>query len=229
MIEALAATFNSRRRYWLAPITAQELRLEATVVEASAARTPAAPWPYRVHVTTDRCDPKTVWCGPGGGDSDLILHYAVTRESGWAAQGPLPAEAFGPTARGVVRRHLAAELRWAAGNAGESYTVLNACRALRYRAEGVLCSKTAGGIWALEQGFEPELVQSSLTARESGQHLKASPKAASFAFASPTCSSEPREAEPFSSHADRVPPAGSRGLSLAVAMARGAARRGLVA
>ena len=156
--------------------------LEATVVEASAARTPAAPWPYRVHVTTDRCDPKTVWCGPGGGDSDLILHYAVTRESGWAAQGPLPAEAFGPTARGVVRRHLAAELRWAAGNAGESYTVLNACRALRYRAEGVLCSKTAGGIWALEQGFEPELVQSSLTARESGQHLKASPKAASFAL-----------------------------------------------
>ena len=39
---------------------------------------------------------------------------------------------------------------------------------------------TAGGIWALEQGFEPELVQSSLTARESGHHLKASPKAASF-------------------------------------------------
>ena len=156
--------------------------LEATVVEKSAARTPTAPWPYRVHVTTDRRDPKTVWCGPDGGDSDLILHYAVTRESGWSAHGPLPAEAFGPIARDVVRRQLAAELRWAAGNADESYTVLNACRALRYCTEGLLYSKTAGGIWALEQGVEPELVGSSLTARESGHILKASPKAASFAL-----------------------------------------------
>lgn len=156
--------------------------LEATVVEESMAAVPAAPWPYRVHVTTERAHLRTILCDPGRGDSDLILHYAVVRESGWAAHGPPPTEVIGPVAGHVVTRQLAAELRWAVDNASESYTVLNACRALHFSVQKVLSSKTAGGMWALERGIEPELVAGALQARECDRHAKAGQEAAEFAL-----------------------------------------------
>lgn len=154
--------------------------LEASVVDESAARTPAAPWPYRVHVTTVSSHRKTVWCEPGGGDVDLILHYAVIRGAGWAVYGPRPADAIGPVARSVIARQLAVELRWAVDHANESYTVLNACRALRFAFEDVLCSKTAGGTWALGQGVEEELIDHALKDRRRGHSGSPSRKAVEF-------------------------------------------------
>ena len=56
----------------------------------------------------------------------------------------------GFTGKPVVRA-FAGELRWAAERASPSYQVLNACRAWRFLDEDVLCSKTAGGEWALQR------------------------------------------------------------------------------
>ncbi|EQD29694.1 nucleotidyltransferase, partial [mine drainage metagenome] len=138
--------------------------VEASVVEESAARRPSTPWPYRVHFTTSPPEPTTVWCEPGSGDSDLILHYAVTRQAGWAAYGPPATDVVGEVGRRIVAAQLAAELRWAISHASESYAVLNACRALRWAKEEMLCSKTAGGTWALSRGIEPALVGQALSA-----------------------------------------------------------------
>jgi Nucleotidyltransferase domain/Aminoglycoside adenylyltransferase, C-terminal domain len=145
--------------------------LEASVVETGAAADPAAPWPFVVHVTTAPHDRKTVWGPPGGGDDDLILHYAVTREHGWAALGPDPRNVVGAVPKSVVVRQLAAELRWAVDQASASYGVLNACRALRYRDEQVLCSKTDGGNWALDRRIRPAFVQGALDARRLGASM----------------------------------------------------------
>ena len=142
--------------------------LEASVVEASAAAVPAAPWPFVVHATTAPHDRKTVWETSDGGDDDLILHYAVAREHAWVAYGPGPQSVFGPIDERTILGQLAAELRWAVEHAGVSYTVLNACRALRYRDERVMCSKTDGGNWALARDIQPALVRRALDARYAG-------------------------------------------------------------
>jgi Domain of unknown function (DUF4111)/Nucleotidyltransferase domain len=150
--------------------------LEASVVEAGAALNPVAPWPFVVHVTTtlrDRQphDRKVVWGMPGRGDADLILHYAVAREYGCAAYGPAPRAVIGEISERIVVRQLVEELRSAVEHAGAAYAILNACRALRYRHDGELCSKTDGANWAMARGIQPVLVQRALDARRLGESL----------------------------------------------------------
>jgi streptomycin 3"-adenylyltransferase len=142
--------------------------LEASVVEAGAASQPTAPWPFVVHATTTHNGRKVVWGTPGTGDADLILHYAVARSRGWAAYGPEPRLVVGAVRDDVVASQFAEELRWAVEHAGASYAILNACRALCFRATGTLCSKTEGGNWARARGIQPELVQGALDDRRLG-------------------------------------------------------------
>jgi streptomycin 3"-adenylyltransferase len=155
--------------------------VEVSIVEESAARRPSPPWPYRVHITTSPAERKTVWCEPGYGDSDLILHYAVTRQAGWAAYGPPSTDVVGEVGRRTLAAQLAAELRWAVDYSSESYAVLNTCRALRWAKEVMLCSKTAGGIWALSNGVEPALVRQALADRRTRR--KRAPGLPASAFA----------------------------------------------
>lgn len=152
--------------------------VEASAVARAAARSPAAPWPFRVHVTTGAADRKRVSGRGHPGDTDLILHYLVTREKGWPAFGPRPSDVIGEVPRDHVLRQLADELRWAAEEASDSYAILNTCRALRYFEEGVICSKTQGGDWALERGIQPDLVRRALAHRGEGtqQHPRADSK-----------------------------------------------------
>jgi predicted nucleotidyltransferase len=142
--------------------------LEASVVEAGAASAPTAPWPFVVHATTTHNDRKVVWGTPGAGDVDLILHYALARSHGWAAYGPEPRLVVGAVPDDTVATQLAEELRWAVEHAGASYAILNACRAVRFRDTGTLCSKTDGGNWARARGIQPELVHGALDDRRLG-------------------------------------------------------------
>jgi Aminoglycoside adenylyltransferase, C-terminal domain/Nucleotidyltransferase domain len=171
--ERLAAVLSAER-------ACPGVGLEATIVSADAAAAPAAPWPFVVHVTTAPHDRKTVWGKVADGDTDLILHYAVTRALGWTAVGLDPKTLIGPVADSIVLRQLADELRWGIRHASESYAILNACRALRFRDERVLCSKTDGGEWALARGIEPALVRRALHARRNGESSPAGANAAAW-------------------------------------------------
>jgi hypothetical protein len=142
--------------------------LEASVVHAGAALVPTAPWPFVLHATTGRGGENLVWGSRGAGDADLILHYAVAREYGWPARGPDPHTVFGAIPEPVIVGQLVAELRWAVDHGGASYAILNACRALRYRDERKLCSKTDAGNWALTREIQPALVRGALDARQAG-------------------------------------------------------------
>lgn len=156
--------------------------IEMSIVDKSAARRPSPPWPYRVHIATSPAKPKILWCEPGSGDRDLILHYALTRQSGWAAYGPSATEVVGEVGRLTIAGQLAAELRWAVDYASESYAVLNTCRALRWTQEMMLSSKTAGGMWALSNGIEPTLVRQAITDRQTLRTRKVSILASGFAI-----------------------------------------------
>jgi hypothetical protein len=142
--------------------------IEASVVTRSAAMAPHEPWPFLVHVTNHPNDNKVVYGTDIDGDPDLVLHYAVLRQRSWTAFGAPAIAIIGEIDRTTVIAQLADELIWAAAHAHESYAVLNACRALRFVHDGVLCSKSDGGVWALSREIEPELVGAALAARDSG-------------------------------------------------------------
>lgn len=142
--------------------------IEASVVTRSAALNPRAPWPFVVHVTNHPNDSKVVHGTDLDGDPDLVLHYAVLRRHGWTVCGTPVAGSVGEIDRATITAHLVDELTWAADNAPGSYAVLNACRALRFISEGVICSKSDGAVWALREEIEPDLVSAALAARRSG-------------------------------------------------------------
>jgi hypothetical protein len=158
--------------------------LETSVVAARAAREPGPPWPYLVHVVA----------GPGSacrvdrpdaaspGDRDLLMHYAVTRAAGIAVLGRPADELIGPIERAAVLAYLADELDWGLANAGESYAVLNACRAQTYLAGGLIVSKLAGGQAAFDSGSGPADVIMRALAQQRGERpdQPSAPDAAEF-------------------------------------------------
>jgi Domain of unknown function (DUF4111) len=124
--------------------------LECSVVGSRQAEQPAPPWPFLLHAAASPDGMKEVWGRGHPGDPDLLMHYAVTRASGIPLAGPVAAECIGPVPRPVILAYLADEMGWGAASAPESYTVLNACRALVFLREGRIVSKVAGGMEALQ-------------------------------------------------------------------------------
>jgi Domain of unknown function (DUF4111)/Nucleotidyltransferase domain len=113
---------------------------------------------FELHVSGER-----VVDGSGHpGDTDLPMHFAVLHEHGRALVGPPPATLFPPIPRALLLRGFASELRWAEDHASPSYQVLNACRALRFLEEGILCSKLEGAEWARSRGLHAALVDAAI-------------------------------------------------------------------
>lgn len=145
--------------------------VETSLVSASAARDPGPPWPYLVHVVAGPDDTVHV-SRPDAvspGDQDLLMHYAVCRAAGLAVLGPAASELIGPIGRAAILAYLADELDWGLANAGESYAVLNACRAQVYLTDGAIVSKLAGGETALDRGSGPASVITRALAQRRGE------------------------------------------------------------
>lgn len=115
-----------------------------------------------------------------GETGDLGSHwYAIDRsvlsQAGVALVGPPAGEVFAPIPPRDLIPVLAESLRWHRDHdhaAGASDAVLNACRALRYAAEGRWSSKPAAGRWAIGLGLAPaELITRALQARTEGSGL----------------------------------------------------------
>jgi hypothetical protein len=144
----------------LAQLTPPGRGLELSIVAASAAHTPAASWPFLLHVTT--APAKVVLGVDHRGGPDLAMHYAVVRAAGITVGGRPPSQIIGAIARDVVLRHLADELEWAEGQPSETYAVLNATRAGRYVHDGSIVSKVDGGRRALAAGGPATLLTRAL-------------------------------------------------------------------
>jgi streptomycin 3"-adenylyltransferase len=119
---------------------------------------------FEVHIAS----PDELVVGTGhAGDADLILYAEVCRRSGLAASGPPASSVFGALPRARLVAAILAELEWGVSSASFEYAVLNACRALRFAADGSLQSKVAGGEWYLASHPSDEVVGAAL-ARQLG-------------------------------------------------------------
>jgi predicted nucleotidyltransferase len=94
------------------------------------------------------------------GDTRVVMHFACCRDHGIPLVGPPAGEVFAPVSRREYLMALGRELNrvWMTPH----YTILNACRDLRFVEEGVICSKVAGGQWALERGHDRWLLEAAL-------------------------------------------------------------------
>ena len=155
--------------------------VEVSIVEESAAQRPSPPWPYQS--TSAPLPPNGRPCGASPGaatPSDPALRRHAT---GWlGSRRPSFYRGSGEIGPRTLAAQLAAELRWAVDYSTESYAVLNTCRALRWAKEAMLCSKTAGGTWALSNGVEPALVQQALADRLTRRKRAVRPEARAFAM-----------------------------------------------
>ena len=156
--------------------------LECSVVTATAAAVPRAPWPYLLHVAAEPGGCRIQYGAESPGDTDLIMHYAVCRAAGRALTGPPPRDVIGQVPRQVVLSYLADELDWGIRHASEPYAVLNACRAMVFLTDDAIVSKIAGGEAALDRGFGPaELIMDALRQqRAHGQRQQPGDDAAEF-------------------------------------------------
>jgi hypothetical protein len=121
---------------------------------------------FELHVAFDtKAGPERCIDGTGrAGDTDLVMHYAVSRLRGIALFGPEPAEIFSEVRRDCLLDALRGELEWAMSNASPSYQVLNAARAWRFLEENMICSKSEGGEWARTR-HDPSVIDAALAHR----------------------------------------------------------------
>lgn len=152
--------------------------LEASMVTVSCAAEPCAPWPFILHVG----DGRLVRGSDRLGDADLIMHYVACRAAGIALFGPPPADLIGPVGRDVILGFLADDLAWGLANASESYSVLNACRALVFFLDDAIVSKVAGGETALRRGLAPSRLAQDALRVQRGEAEPRPPRPGATAF-----------------------------------------------
>jgi hypothetical protein len=111
---------------------------------------------------------------PGEERHWFAIDRSILAAHGKPLFGPPARELFAPIPRGPLLEVVAEAVEWHRENQlVGSDAVLNACRSLRFAAEGLWSSKIAAGTWALERHEEPRLVAQALAARQSREPLSA--------------------------------------------------------
>jgi hypothetical protein len=147
-----------------------ELGLMTRESAASAFAEPA----FELDLTTSAAGDRAT-LGRGRGHADYLMHIAVCGQHGRALAGPPPEEVFADVPAGLLDATFAGELAWAAEHAPPAYQVLNACRAWRFATDRVLCSKVAGGEWALGRGADDAAVAAALETQQGGAETPIDP------------------------------------------------------
>ena len=151
--------------------------LEMSVILQRYCRDIPYPIPYELHYSSghreafDR-DADAFCRRMNGTDPDLTLHILALHAFGRTLLGPDISRAFDRVRREDALEAIRADMDWAVERLEENpmYAVLNLCRALAYRKDGLMLSKKAGGEWALHRApleYQP-LIQAALNAYESG-------------------------------------------------------------
>jgi predicted nucleotidyltransferase len=141
--------------------------LEMSVITAATAAD-LAECPFEVHVVVNGDEVRAVLGADHGADPDLVLHVEVCRRHGLAVYGPPAGEVFAPVPQQRLSRAVHDEVRWGREHGHLSYAVLNACRALRFATDGVLCSKIDGGEWMIACGREEPVIRQALADQRTG-------------------------------------------------------------
>lgn len=128
--------------------------LEMSVVFESCARDFSYPTPFELHFSNahlKRCeDDLPAFCRQmHGEDKDLAAHFTVIKAVGIALCGrPIP-DAFGEVPPAAYLDSIGSDIAHATEEITDNpvYIILNLCRVLAYKRDGLVLSKQGGGEW----------------------------------------------------------------------------------
>jgi hypothetical protein len=158
------------------PAAGLELVLYSERAVASPGRSPR----FELNLNTGPRRPFHAAFGPGLDEPHwFVLDLAVTRAHGRALVGPPPHTLIAP----IPRRHILAALIEALDwhderDAPSPNRVLNACRAWRFVAQGVWCTKAEGAAWARARTAHAAIIDEALALRRQGRFADLDPVAA---------------------------------------------------
>jgi streptomycin 3"-adenylyltransferase len=141
--------------------------LEFSLVTRASVQTPQPAPSFEVHVNGG--ERRIVHGTAYGGDQDLVLHFEICRREGRTLHGEEASTLFASESPPALLAKCVQELRWIEEHFTEpplESSVLQACRALRFREDGQLCSKVAGGEWAVSRGIGGDLVRRAVLAKQ---------------------------------------------------------------
>ncbi len=131
--------------------------LEMSAVLREYAENPIFPTPYEFHFSSMykgeyETNIDETLARLHGDDADLPAHFAVARKAGVPFDGPPPEQIFAPVPKSLLWKSLQPDFEKATQqiNTQPIYTILNLCRFLAYKKEGILLSKEAGGLWGIQ-------------------------------------------------------------------------------
>ncbi|MBA2476630.1 MAG: DUF4111 domain-containing protein [Actinobacteria bacterium] len=155
-------------RHEALPCPARGLELVLYPLEVTRGATTEAG--FELNLNTGRALRFRAELEPGaGGEHWFPIDRSILAASGVALYGPPAAGVFTPLSREQLLPVLIQSLRWhERGDARPEDAVLNACRALRFAAEGAWSSKAEAGRWALGRAQDSQVVGAALAARGGG-------------------------------------------------------------
>ena len=154
--------------------------IEMSVVQKSVCSPFAYPTPYELHFSIAHLEKYKK--NPGeyirqmvGTDRDLAAHFVITRQRGVRLFGEEISSVFGEVASSEYFDSIWFDIESAESDILKNpvYIILNLCRVLSYKEEGLILSKAEGGNWGLEH-IVPKyrsLIQAALDDYTSDKHI----------------------------------------------------------
>ena len=130
---------------------------EMSVVLSRFCKNFVYPTPFELHYSIahlQRCqDNLREYCtSMNGTDKDLAAHFTIIKSVGYTIVGKQITEVFGDIPKNDYFDSIKADVENAPKDVNENpvYTILNLCRVLAYKSEGLILSKEQGGLWGIE-------------------------------------------------------------------------------
>lgn len=159
---------------------APEKGFEMSVVLSDVCKNFVYPTPFELHFSNAyldvcRTDAEGYCRAPHGCDPDLAGHFAVTKAVGVAWHGKPIDEVFAPVPKDALMASVMNDVEDSRECLKDNppYFILNLCRTIACKEEGLMLSKAGGGEWGLENlptQYHP-VIQSALSSYTMGEQM----------------------------------------------------------
>ena len=137
--------------------------LELSIVKEEVCKPFVYPTPFELHFSVAhlnwyRANPEDYVAKMKGTDKDLAAHFTIIYHRGKALHGKAIREVFAEVSHEAYMDSIWCDIEGAAEDILDSpmYIILNLCRVLGYKEEGLILSKKEGGEWMLRQLTEKD-------------------------------------------------------------------------
>ena len=142
---------------------APEKGIELSIVKESVCNPFIYPTPFELHFSVThlnwyRSNPEDYVEKMKGTDKDLAAHFTIIYHRGKTLYGKDIRDVFEPVSSGDYMDSIWSDIEGAAEEIFENpmYMILNLCRVLAYKKEGLILSKQEGGEWGIKNLSHPE-------------------------------------------------------------------------